>query len=66
MSYIYNDKVFAYYDEKGRLICPNCASLMLDLKSIRSNQILTRDKAEKEEGLYFCQIHPEGKDNKIV
>ena len=66
MSFISNGKVFAYYDKSGRLICPKCASSLLDLNSIRSDQILTRDKAEKEEGLYFCQVHPEGKTDKIV
>lgn len=60
------DNVFAYYDDNGELLCHECASTLLDLNSISSDQILTRNEAENEEGYFFCDVHPEGEDNQIV
>ena len=66
MTIIRYDEVFAYYNENSELICPECASTLLDLDKISSGQILTRDEAERDEGFYFCDVHPEGKNNQIV
>jgi len=64
--FIPNEDVFAYYDESGNLLCPECASAKLDLNTISRAKILTRDKAEIEEGFYFCDVHPTEEDNQIV
>ena len=66
MSYISSEEVFAYYDENGRLLCPECAASLLDFSSIGSDQILTMDEAEKEEGLYFCDEHPDRENDQII
>ena len=63
--FINNEDVFAYYDENGNLLCPECASAKLDLDTIKRSQILTRDEAERNEGFYFCDDHPT-EDNQIV
>lgn len=59
------EDIFGYFDDNNQLLCPECASTLLDLDSISSDQILTRDEAEKEEGLFFCDVHPY-EDNQIV
>jgi len=66
MSFIPNENIFAYYNESGQLICPECASSLLDLDTISRGQILTRDEAAESEGFYFCEVHPDDKNDQIV
>jgi len=64
--FIENLEIFAYYDDGGNLLCPECASTELDLNTIGSAQVLTRDEADRNEGFYFCDVHPSEEDNQIV
>ncbi len=66
MSFISNEEIFAYYDEDGKILCPECASSLLDFNSVGSSQILTRDQAENNEGLYFCEVHPDEESDQII
>lgn len=59
------EDIFAVIGDCGQLYCMECAHKQLDMDTISSSQIITRDEAELEEQLYFCDVHPTDNDQVI-
>lgn len=53
------DDILAVNDREEKLCCKEYAEEILDMKSIGSNQVITRDEAEREGKLNFCDVCPD-------